>query len=103
MTERVFSYRAMCISRKDETSFPGFEENNYAKNASASNRKMASLKEEFIALRISTDLLLQSFSEEQLKQKGIASNNSITVNAIVYIIMGHLLHHKNILQERYGV
>jgi DinB superfamily len=102
-TERVFSYRAMCISRKDETSFPGFDENNYTVNAGGGARILASLKDEFAATRKSTDILLQSFTEEQLKQRGIASNNPITVNAIAYIIYGHLLHHINIFKERYGV
>ena len=101
--ERVFSYRALRISRKDETPLPGFEENNYAKNAGAANRSMSSLKEEFAALRTATDLLLQSFTAEQLGQRGTASNNTVTVNAIAFIMFGHLLHHKNILQERYGV
>ena len=30
-----------------------------------------------------------------------ASNKSITVNAIAFIIYGHLLHHKKIIEERY--
>lgn len=101
--ERVFSYRAMRISRNDSTPLPGFDENEYAKYSGASARSLSSLKEELAAVRNATDLLLQSFTEEQLAIKGTASNQPVTVNALAYIIYGHLIHHKNILEERYGV
>ncbi|MEP7318375.1 MAG: DinB family protein [Panacibacter sp.] len=99
--ERVFSYRALRIARKDKTPLPGFDENEYAKNSNAPARTLQSLKDEFNAVRYSTDLMLQSFNEDQLNATGIASNNSITVNALAFITYGHLLHHKAILEERY--
>jgi len=99
--ERIFAYRALRIARKDTTPLPGFDENSYAANVDVSERSFQSLKEEFIAVRKSTDLLLQSFNEAQLQQVGTASNHSITVNAICFIIFGHILHHKRILEERY--
>jgi hypothetical protein len=99
--ERVFSYRVMCISRKDKTPLPSFDENSYADNSLAANRSLASLKEEFIAVRKSTDLLIGSLSEEQLATEGISSNLPITANAIGFIVFGHLLHHKEVLEERY--
>jgi hypothetical protein len=34
---------------------------------------------------------------------GTASNNPVSVNALAFIIYGHLLHHKNIFTERYGI
>ncbi|MBA4260424.1 MAG: damage-inducible protein DinB, partial [Chitinophaga sp.] len=33
--------------------------------------------------------------------EGITSNQRITANAIAYILFGHLMHHKNIIEERY--
>lgn len=99
--ERVFAYRALCFARKDATPLPSFNENAYAENSNASGRTLQSLKEEFAACRKSTDLLLLSLSDEQLQQTGIASNNNVTVNAIAFIIYGHLLHHKKITEEKY--
>ena len=99
--ERVFSYRVMCIARKDKTPLPSFDENSYAENSLAGNRSLASLKEELIAVRKSTDLLINSLSEEQLATQGTSSNLPITANAIGYIVFGHLLHHKEVLEERY--
>ncbi len=99
--ERVFAYRAMCIARKDQTSFPGFDENSYAANSKASARSWKNLLEEFDLTRRSTDLMLLSFDEEQLQQTGTTNNSSNSVNAIAYILYGHLLHHIKILKERY--
>ena len=100
-TERIFGYRALSISRKEPMPLPGFDEDSYAVNAPATHRTLASLKEEFALVRQSTDILLTSFTEEQLNRKGITSNYVITVNAICFIIFGHIIHHKTILQERY--
>src|SRR4051812_46950486 len=36
--ERVFSYRALRIARKDETPLPGFDENTFATASKASER-----------------------------------------------------------------
>ena len=41
--------------------------------------------------------------EEDLKQKGTASNLPISVNALGFIIFGHALHHLHVLKERYSI
>jgi len=99
--ERIFTYRALRFARKDKTPVPGFEENDYAANADTAKRSLKQLQEEFIAVRRSTDLFLLSLEEEQLQQSGEANGKSITVNALVFVIFGHILHHKKVLEERY--
>lgn len=100
-TERIMTYRALTFARKDSVALPGFNENEYADSAKASFRSLADLKEEYIALRKSTDLFLTSLSEEQLLQKGISNGYPLSVNSLAFIIFGHSIHHKKILQERY--
>jgi len=100
--ERVFAYRALRISRNDETPLASFEENDYVKNGFAETRALSSLKQEFNAVRAATDIFLLALNDEQTKRMGTASNNPVSVNALAFIIYGHLLHHKNILKERYG-
>jgi hypothetical protein len=100
-TERIMSYRLLRIARNDNTPLPGFEENDYAISANAKTRSFNALKDEFIALRKSTDLFIQGLSEAQLSNTGIASGAIVTANAIGYIIFGHLMHHKKIIEERY--
>lgn len=99
--ERVFAYRATRIARKDATPLPGFDENSYASNSRAGTRSFDSLKEEFSLLRKADDIFVSSLDEEQLQRPGITNNNPITANAVVFIMYGHLLHHMNIIRERY--
>lgn len=100
-TERVFSYRALRISRNDQTAMAGFDENAFAQHAPVDHRTLTELKQEFLLIREATDLQLKAFTEAQLKLSGIASNHHITLNAICFIIYGHNLHHLRILKERY--
>lgn len=100
-SERIFGYRALRISRNDKTALPGFEENNYVENTDANSRSIQDLLAEFSAVRHSNLFLFKSFSEEQLKRVGTASNTAISVRAIAFIIIGHQKHHQRIFQERY--
>jgi DinB superfamily len=99
--ERVFSYRATSIARKDPTPLPSFDENVWAANSQASNRGWKEMVEEFRALRAANEILFDSFSEEQLRSIGVASDREINVLALGYIIAGHAEHHLDIVRERY--
>ncbi len=99
--ERVFSYRCTRIARNDATPLPGFDENAYTANAQASNRTFESILEEFTALRRASDIFIGTLGEDQLQRTGTASNSPITANAVAFIMYGHLLHHINVIRERY--
>ena len=101
--ERVMTYRAMRFARKDSTALPGFDENMYADNAGAMQRPIADILEEFQAVRASTIAFFKSCTQEMLNCSGIANNGNFTVNAYAWILVGHELHHRMILRERYGV
>jgi hypothetical protein len=45
--------------------------------------------------------LFRNLRDEDWKRQGVANKNDITVRALAYIIAGHELHHRNILEERY--
>lgn len=100
-TERIMSYRALAIARGESIALPGFDENLYAQNSKAAFRNLTDMQIEFTAIRHATNLLFQSFDEEQLNARGNANNSPITVNALGFIILGHLAHHKQVLEERY--
>jgi uncharacterized damage-inducible protein DinB len=99
--ERVFSYRALRISRNDKTPLPGFDENDYVDQAHANHRSLQELLTEFSALRYATLLLFKSFTPEQLIKMGTASEQPISVRALGFIIIGHQKHHQKVFQERY--
>jgi hypothetical protein len=102
-TERIFAYRALVIARREPAALLGFDENEYAKNATANHRNWKEMIAEWKIVRQSTNNLFGSFTEEDLKQKGTASNLPISVNALGFIIFGHALHHLHVLKERYSI
>ncbi|MEJ7589111.1 MAG: DinB family protein [Ferruginibacter sp.] len=102
-TERVFCYRAMCFARKEPVTLPSFDENGYATASEANRRSWESLIEEFETLRKSTLLLFQNFTPSMLEQEGRAGINTLAVNDIGFLIVGHLNHHIRIIEERYLV
>jgi len=50
-TERVFSYRALRISRNDKTPCEGFEQDDYVKNGDFNERTLVDLAGEFALVR----------------------------------------------------
>jgi uncharacterized damage-inducible protein DinB len=99
--ERVFVYRALCFARKDQTPLPGFDENVFAVNSNAGDRTKKDLLKELKTVQASSVQMFNSFNEEQLSQPGVASEKPTYVKGLAYIVVGHALHHKNILEERY--
>ena len=99
--ERIFCYRALRFARKDTAELPGFDENKFAEAAQAEKRNKEDLLDELNIVERSSAQLFASFDEEQLDQSGIANGNSVYVKAIGFIIVGHTIHHKNILLEKY--
>lgn len=100
--ERVFAYRALRIARGDDTPMPGFEQDDYVKNAvTIAQRKPKSLIREFRAIRRTTIQLYRHLDRTEWAREGTASDNPFSVEAIGYIIAGHDLHHQKVIEERY--
>ena len=99
--ERIFLYRALCFARKDQTPLPGFDENLFAQHSNANHRSKKELLKELKIVQQSSEQLFASFDEEQFNQSGVASQQSTYVKGIAYTLIGHALHHKKILEERY--
>lgn len=99
--ERIFAYRALCFARKDATPLPGFDENSYADNSKAAARDWEQLVEEFKVVRQSTNILFNSFDNDQLESPGNASGKPVYVLGIGFIIVGHINHHVTVIKERY--
>jgi hypothetical protein len=56
---------------------------------------------ELITVRQSTIALFQSFDQGVYDNVGNASGANLSVRAAGFIIVGHELHHINIVKERY--
>ncbi|MDB5137929.1 MAG: DinB family protein, partial [Mucilaginibacter sp.] len=99
-TERTFAYRLLCFSR-NYVELPGFDQDVYVNSGNFNSRTIQSLAAEFRATRESNLYLIESLTDEQLLLKGIASGNTVSVRALIYMMAGHELHHLAIINEKY--
>ncbi len=100
-TERIFAFRSLCFARGESQSLPGFDENVYAANSHANERSWAELVNEFLLVRQTTEILFASFTKEAIVNTGTANNNPATALSMGFTAIGHVYHHKKILEERY--
>jgi len=101
-TERILCYRLLSFARGESSPLPGFEEDEYVKNAHFADRSLHSIGEEFSLLRRANQYLFKSLNEAELSRLGTASGRLISVRAILFVIAGHVIHHTKIIKERYS-
>ena len=102
-TERIMTFRAFWFARNDPNPLPGFEQDDFVKIAGFNDRSLVSLVEEWVQLRKSNNTLFKSFDKEVLHRRGVANHNEVSVLALLYIIAGHLIHHLEVLKNKYLV
>lgn len=100
-TERVFTYRALSIGRGDPLALPSWEHESWIAPARFNERPLASLLDEWTAVRRATLALLAGFPAEALTRRGSASGNPFSVRALAFIPPGHTTWHLRVLRERY--
>ena len=101
--ERVFSYRALRISRRDATPLPGFDEKPYVDHSVFADVPVQMLVAELAAVRRANLPLFRRLDEEAWSARGEASGMGITVRALAYIMAGHVRHHLAVLRECYSL
>jgi hypothetical protein len=99
--ERVFSYRLLRISRNDSTPLPGFEQEDFVREARFDEVPLSDLISEFEFLRRANILSIRHMREESIDRRGTASGASVSARALIYMIVGHVDHHMASLHEKY--
>ena len=99
--ERLCVFRAMWFARQFDSALPSFDQTICVGAARADDRAWEGLVEEFRAVRAATVAFLRSLPADAWERRGIASDNPFTVRALVYVAVGHVIHHTRILRERY--
>ncbi len=99
--EKIFNYRALCFARNDLKELPYWDEEHFAEYSNASRYEMDDLIDEFRSVRKLSTLFFQHADYEMLSRKGVANANEISVETIGKLIVGHNIHHLNIIRERY--
>ena len=101
--ERVFAYRALRFGRGDRTPLPGFDQDLWVPESHAASRPWPELLADFNAVRTASLHLFRSFTAGDWERRGEASGVPVSVRGIAFILVGHELHHRRILRERYGL
>jgi hypothetical protein len=100
-TERIYGFRMLNFVRHGMMEIPGFDQDKFAVMADVSGRTRQSFIDEFDALRRSTVEFLKTITPEHGKIIGKANNVNISVRAIASVAYGHVVHHSNVIRERY--
>ena len=85
----------------DERQLNEFDQDKYAESGKANLISPIDLISEWKFLRSSNDLMFKSFTDEDLEKTGTVGSKNLSVRAVMYIIIGHALHHINIINNRY--
>jgi hypothetical protein len=101
--ERIFGYRAFCISRGDQAALPSFDENQYVAGACSDGVPLRELVEELALVRRSNLVVLRRLVPVEWARVGTASGKPVSVRALAWVMAGHPRHHLQILRERYGI
>ena len=100
-TERIFSTRLLCVSRNDQTPLPSFDQDDYVREAGFDKYPLADLLNEFEQLRRANIALIQNTPDSYADRRGNASGFPVSVRALIYMMVGHVDHHMESLQEKY--
>lgn len=102
-TERVFAFRCLWVARGAQGGQPGMEQDDWAAASNAGARPLAELVDEWVAARTDHLHLLRGLDEVAWTRTGIASGRPFTARAFPWIMAGHELHHRGILERDYGL
>ena len=102
-TERIFAYRALCMARGDTQPLPGFEQDDFVRGTDFNQRTLSDLLDEFASQRRANLFCFKPLTDGEFERRGTASGNSFTVRALLYVLVGHVLHHVESLQVDYKV
>ena len=101
--ERIMGYRALAIARGEAKSLPGFDEQEYVRNAGFDAWRLGDLAEAYALGRRANLVFFNNLPHEAWDRRGSANDTPVTVRALAFIIVGHERHHLKVLKERYLV
>ena len=100
-SERVFAFRALAMARSDDVDLPGMDQDEWAAASPANGRTLAEMGEEWAALRRANIHMFASMNDATGARAGRASGFDFTVRSFPWIIAGHELWHRRLIQRDY--
>ncbi|EXX87910.1 Squalene-hopene cyclase [Paenibacillus darwinianus] len=99
--ERVWTYRLLRIVRNDPQTLSGYDQNMFARHAPFGKLPLSVVIDEFAAVRAATIPLLRSLSDDAWLRQGEFHNRPLSARAAACVIVGHEMHHLNVIKNRY--
>ncbi len=99
--ERTFSYRVMCGARNEPADLPSFEQNPYVENSRYGVRSIEDIVREYRTTRAATLALFDSFDEDEWMRSVKASGMDFVIRVFPFILAGHEIHHRGVIEEKY--
>ncbi|NNF12717.1 MAG: DinB family protein [Gemmatimonadetes bacterium] len=100
-TERMFAFRGLVMARSDGADLPSMDQDEWAARSNAHDRPMSDLTKEWIAVRRSVVHLFASMEDRAATRRGRASGYDFTVRSFPWIIAGHELWHRQLIERLY--
>lgn len=99
--ERIWCYRTLLFARSEGTIPVGHDHDIMADNSNADELPLEQLLAELRAVRLATKALFGNFSHSILIKNCITPNYKMSVLAMGFNIIGHQLHHFNMIEKKY--
>ena len=100
-TERLFAFRALAMARSDDVDLPGMDQDEWASASPANERTLEEMGNEWAALRRANVHMFASMDEATGARMGRASGFDFTVRSFPWIIAGHELWHRRLIEQDY--
>lgn len=99
--ERIFCFRTLVTVRDIGATLSPYDENLMADNSKANNLSLEETIHDLIRVRIATISLFAGFDDEDLQRMIQMPSSQMQVLAKGFTIIGHQMHHLNVIEERY--
>ena len=99
-TEKIFGNRLHRFASGDFQELPGMDQNPYVDSQDYTLLDLKVLVQELLCCRQANLFYLQRIAPETWDNRGIASDQPITVRALAYILAGHINYHMEIVRKR---
>ncbi|WP_431121061.1 DinB family protein [Flagellimonas flava] len=99
--ERIKMSRAFWLSRNQQLQLWGYDQVALVQNARFDEQTFQELFTDYKNVREASHSFVCSLSTEQLQIKGKAKDQTVPLSDFLRTIIGHELHHINILKEKY--
>lgn len=99
--ERIWCYRTLVFARREGTVPEGLDEQMMADNSNADELPVEQIIAELRAVRLATKAIFDAFNRQILETNCKFYKYEMSVLAMGFNIIGHQIHHFNVIEERY--